>query len=259
MLLKCPLSIPDFFAAFYQHKEDQTLRLSLHDMLIDKEENEIPGFTFFRNAIRGYEEKLSEQPAVSKGDIPFYRENQSRLIGPDLIPFVLSFYQEDSSYQPIGPCVFLSFELDDLIDYCIDENLSIARCKYDAAENTAMLEDKLDREYAKIFFDQEYTGFTADSNFVPLLYKALIEMETPEKTTEQEWRISYLESPEDAEFTCNDGVIESVKHICLPFSAVKQIEIYPDYKENKALYTSIINLLKNVHLSPERLLVGMIE
>lgn len=50
-----------------------------------------------------------------------------------------------------------------------------------------------------------------------------------------------------------------MKAIQVPASYIRQIEFYPDYQQEPALYTALIGALKKVGLVPELLLTGLVE
>lgn len=261
MKLKCVVSLEDFFYANNKCEENSCFKISMSDVLVEKfdSQNEPFGFSILRDAIKNYEEQNPLCPSPSKSAMPFFRENQRRLIGPELIPFSFSFFEENSTFQPHETSVVLTFELEDLIDFCLNENYSLIRCKYNREECHDAFFNEMKREYDKVFFDEENTGFRPDSHFSSILYKALFEC-CPESEKElKEWRISTLVEPADADYIYDKNMIKAVKSIYLPKSYIKQIKLYPDYVKNQGIYTTLIGFLKKNGLVPERLLVGLIE
>lgn len=191
--------------------------------------------------------------------MPFFREHQLRLIGPELVPFSCSLYEESTSFTPAQNDLWISLDSEDLIDLCLGENLSLVCCKYDENEMLETFEPLLKQEYDKILFDEENTGFLPGSRFVSLLYKALFEWRPAVEQPRKEWRITSLNAPEEADYRWNGTTLKPMKAIQVPASYIRQIEIYPDYQQEPALYTALIGALKKVGLVPELLLTGLVE
>ena len=191
--------------------------------------------------------------------MPFFREHQLRLIGPELVPFSCSLYEESTSFTPAQNDLWISLDSEDLIDLCLGENLSLVCCKYDENEMQETFEPLLKQEYDKILFDEENTGFLPGSRFVSLLYKALFEWRPAVEQPRKEWRITSLNTPEDADYRWDGTTLKPMKAIQVPASYIRQIEIYPDYQQEPALYTALIGALKKVGLVPELLLTGLVE
>lgn len=191
--------------------------------------------------------------------MPFFREHQLRLIGPELVPFSCSLYEESTSFTPAKNDLWISLDSEDLIDLCLGENLSLVCCKYDENEMLETFEPLLKQEYDKILFDEENTGFLPGSRFVSLLYKALFEWRPAVEQPRKEWRITSLNTPEDADYRWDGTTLKPMKAIQVPASYIRQIEIYPDYQQEPALYTALIGALKKVGLVPELLLTGLVE
>lgn len=191
--------------------------------------------------------------------MPFFREHQLRLIGPELVPFSCSLYEESTSFTPAQNDLWISLDSEDLIDLCLGENLSLVCCKYDENEMLETFEPLLKQEYDKILFDEENTGFLPGSRFVSLLYKALFEWRPAVEQPRKEWRITSLNTPEEADYRWNGTTLKPMKAIQVPASYIRQIEIYPDYQQEPALYTALIGALKKVGLVPELLLTGLVE
>lgn len=191
--------------------------------------------------------------------MPFFREHQLRLIGPELVPFSCSLYEESTSFTPAQNDLWISLDSEDLIDLCLGENLSLVCCKYDENEMQETFEPLLKQEYDKILFDEENTGFLPGSRFVSLLYKALFEWRPAIEQPRKEWRITSLNTPEEADYRWNGTTLKPMNAIQVPASYIRQIEIYPDYQQEPALYTALIGALKKVGLVPELLLTGLVE
>ena len=177
----------------------------------------------------------------------------------NLVPFSCSLYEESTSFTPAQNDLWISLDSEDLIDLCLGENLSLVCCKYDENEMLETFEPLLKQEYDKILFDEENTGFLPGSRFVSLLYKALFEWRPAVEQPRKEWRITSLNTPEEADYRWNGTTLKPMKAIQVPASYIRQIEIYPDYQQEPALYTALIGALKKVGLVPELLLTGLVE
>lgn len=261
MILKCPISIPAFLSALKQEEGKIFFDLVLTDLLWEHGvlEPEPFGLQLVRKAIGGYEQKLPAPVVSSKVNMPFFRENQLRLIGPELIPFACSLFEETTTYVPSENTLWLYLDSEDLIDWCLGENLSLVHCKYSESEWTASLISQLKQEYNKIFFDDEHTGFLPGSHFVSVLYRALFEGRPDLEQGNKEWRITTLVAPADADYAWNGTSLKPYKTVQIPVDFVRQIEMYPDYRNDPALYTALIGALKKVGLTPESLLIGLME
>ena len=75
----------------------------------------------------------------------------------------------------------------------------------------------------------------------------------------KEWRITTLVAPTDADYAWNGTSLKPYKTVQIPVDFVHQIEMYPDYRNDPALYTALIGALKKVGLIPESLLIGLME
>ena len=175
MILKYPISIPDFLSTCQEMEHKPCFELVLSDLLYEHGvlQPEPFGLQGIRKVIEVYEQSLSLGKSSSKKGMPFFREHQLRLIGPELVPFACSLYEESTSFTPAQNDLWISLDSEDLIDLCLGENLSLVCCKYDENEMQETFEPLLKQEYDKILFDEENTGFLPGSRFVSLLYKAL--------------------------------------------------------------------------------------
>lgn len=261
MILKYPISIPDFLSTCKEMEHKPCFELVLSDLLYEHGvlQPEPFGLQGIRKVIEVYEQSLSVGKSSNKKEMPFFREHQLRLIGPELVPFACSLYEESTSFTPAQNDLWISLDSEDLIDLCLGENLSLVCCKYDENEMLETFEPLLKQEYDKILFDEENTGFLPDSRFVSLLYKALFEWRPAVEQPRKEWRITSLNTPEEADYRWNGTTLKPMKAIQVPASYIRQIEIYPDYQQEPALYTALIGALKKVGLVPELLLTGLVE
>ena len=173
MILKYPISIPDFLSTCQEMEHKPCFELVLSDLLYEHGvlQPEPFGLQGIRKVIEVYEQSLSFEESSSKKEMPFFREHQLRLIGPELVPFSCSLYEESTSFTPAQNDLWISLDSEDLIDLCLGENLSLVCCKYDENEMQETFEPLLKQEYDKILFDEENTGFLPGSRFVSLLYK----------------------------------------------------------------------------------------
>ena len=260
MYLYTHLTLHDFIDALQISGGQRVLSLPLEDGLIAvcRREAEPYGLSLFRQAMREYEAEHHLPTAERKSSMPFFRQHQWRLVGPEWIPFVASFFESRLPFEGDGPMVRLVFDYEALTDYCIGENISLFRCKYDAAQAVTGWKKALAAEYGKVFFDEEHTGFAPDSRFVSLLLQAVLEVRPSEEAERKEWRMVAFRSPEEAEYAWQSGTLRPSTHLSLPADCLIRVE-WPDYVHYPELYTALIGCMKQKGFVPERLLEGLIE
>lgn len=248
--------------SFAEHLGKETFALCLHDFCSCKAQKcETPyGLSLLRKAITQFE--VESKRATSKADMPFFRENQVRLVGPEVALFFYPLYESnftmpEDARLPEEP--FLKVEIDyaGLADYCISNNLNLIRCKYDDGKNLQFLKEKVAGEYDNIFYNRQETGFKPGSRFFSILYNACIEMENPEKAGNPEWRIVAVLSPEDAEYHFENGTLLSTFRLDIPIELIKRIDLPAD--NNRVNYTNLIGLLKKAGIRAEAVMGRMID
>lgn len=258
MILSYYISVETFVHGLQHVREASVIRLQLQDLLL---ENPKPyGFEVLRKAIREYEAERNIFVAESKSEMPFFRQGQRRLIGPEWTPFIASLYEKTAWRTDVAqPCLRLTFDYERLSEFCLNENVFFFRCKYDEQQSLKNLKRSLEREYDKVFFDEENTGFTLDSHFVSLLYNVVLEICPAEETERREWRIALFKTPEETDYRWEAGTLRTYSTLDVPLSCLVGIELMPDYREMPSLYTAIIGLMKQSGLAPEKLLMGLVE
>ena len=94
MILKYPISIPDFLSTCKEMEHKPCFELVLSDLLYEHGvlQPEPFGLQGIRKVIEVYEQSLSLGESSSKKEMPFFREHQLRLIGPELVPFACSLF-----------------------------------------------------------------------------------------------------------------------------------------------------------------------
>ena len=258
MILNHFITIKALLEGLQEAGQTGMLRLPLRDVLM--EEEELPGFSVLRKAISAYEEEQGIAEAQGKSRMPFYRQHQRRLIGPELVPFIASFYETDSAWNDGDvPSVMLSFDYHRLAAHCLSENAFLFRCKYDEAQSVESLKQSLAQEYHKVFFDEENTGFAPDSRFVSLLYNAALEIRPAQEQERKEWRLALFKTPEEADYRWDGQTIRTSAAWDVPLSCLERLTLKPDYRLMPELYTALIGLMKQQGLAPERLLTGLVE
>ena len=102
MILKYSISIPDFLTTCKEMKHKPCFELVLSDLLYEHGvlQPEPFGLQGIRKVIEVYEQSLSLGESSSKKEMPFFREHQLRLIGPELVPFSCSLYEGSTSFTP---------------------------------------------------------------------------------------------------------------------------------------------------------------
>lgn len=166
----------------------------------------------------------------------------------------LSYAQADSH----GPWITLKLDADRLAYHCLSENMFFLRCKYEEERTVQTFVAQLEREYDKFFYDEEHTGFTADSRFFSLLCNAVLEVGLPASAPEKEWRLAVFKSPEEVEYQYVNGKLLPYFEIPIPLNSILNIHL-KDYRTDPFLYGALAGFLKSKGLPPQQYLDGMQE
>ncbi|GGK00377.1 hypothetical protein [Parabacteroides faecis] len=221
------------------------------------------GLSLLRKAIGEYEVQKGIPKEESKQAIPFFREKRRMLIGPEMDLYKLSFY-EDGTFLPGKvkdsglPYLRLSLDYEQLAEHCLFENMFLIRCKYDEGQVFANFVTQMEREYDKFFFDEEHSGFTADSRFFSLLCNACLEVKNPACAPEKEWRLTVLRNPADAGYRYEDGQLRPFVPISLPLNVIRKVTLL-DSETEELNFSALAGFMQQVGLSPERYLEGLLE
>lgn len=258
------ISLECFVKGFGEHSSGLQLSLPAKNLLYaEKKEDYLYGLSLLRKAIALYEEQKQIPSAESKQAIPFFREHRRMLIGPELDLYKLSFY-ENETYEPEWlhatgqPYLKLVFDYEALAEHCLFENMFLVRCKYEEAQTVQTFITQMDREYDKFFFDEEHSGFTADSHFFSLMCNACLEVREPRFATEREWRLAVLRSPSEADYIFDNGCLEPSVAVSLPLASIRRVS-FPDYEKNELNFSALAGFMQRIGLSPERYLEGVLE
>lgn len=252
------------------------------------------GLSLLRKAIAFYEEKKGIPLERSKRDMPFFRTNSRMLVGPEVELYILSFYEnspvgitsggavedsvivkeakiskdiEISNFSSSGaftsdktddPWVTLKVDADKFAYHCLSENLFFIRCKYAEERVVGTFVTQLEREYDKFFYDEEHSGFTADSRFFSMLCNAVLEVGLPASASEKEWRLAVFKSPEEVKYQYTNGKLLPYFEVPVPINCILQIHL-KDYETNPLLYGAFAGFLKSKGLEPQQYLDGMQE
>ena len=206
-----------------------------------------------RRAIQHYEEAHEIPEAQSKQDMPFLREGTRMLIGPEQGTFIASFREEPYPDERSEPSVMLELDYKVLAEYCLFENLSLLSCKYEKDLLVDFLLSQLEREYDKIFFDAEHTGFKSDSRFFSLLRLVCMEGCEPQKAAEKEWRLVTTCPNEEALYRYEAGDLVPYMHVELPMNCVRRITLL-DRSRQPLLFGTLNGFLKSKGLPAAQLL-----
>lgn len=261
MYLYHRISVSDFVNALRKENGSCALFLPWEERVIAecRRSKEPYGLSLLRRAIRTYEQVKGIDEVTGKSQMPFFRQHQWRLVGPEMNVFTLSLYASDFPQRGDEPALCLAFDSQALTEYCIGENVFIYRCKYDESQVLNTWETALETEYDKVFFDAEHTGFAPDSRFVSLLYNAVLDVCPAEEAEREEWRMALFVAPEEVDYVWTEGRLKPTVSLPIPIDCLKEIKLCPDYREQPELYTALIGCMKQRGLAPERLLEGMIE
>ena len=140
-----------------------------------------------------------------------------------------------------------------LAEHCLFENLSLLSCKYEKDLLVDFLLSQLEREYDKIFFDAEHTGFKSDSRFFSLLRLVCMEGSEPQKAAEKEWRLVTTCPNEEALYRYEAGDLVPYMHVELPMNCVRRITLL-DRSRQPLLFGTLNGFLKSKGLPAAQLL-----
>lgn len=244
------------FVDAWEHVQgvESTFRLETVEMMHHVPVAEIDySLWLLRRAIQAYETVHEIPEAQSKRDMPFLRENTRMLIGPEQGTFIASFREEPYPDERSEPSVLLELDYKALAEHCLFENLSLLSCKYDKDAFIAFLLPQLEREYDKVFFDAEHTGFKSDSRFFTLLRLVCLEGCEPQKAAEKEWRLVTTCPNEEALYRYESGDLIPYRHVELPVSCVRRISLL-DQPRQPLLFGTLNGFLKSKELPAAQLL-----
>ena len=255
MKLYYKMTLKAFVEAFEEVQGmESTFRLKVVELMHQVPEAEIDySLWLLRRAIQAYETAHEIPDAQSKRDMPFLREGTRMLIGPEQGTFIASFREEPYPDERSEPAVMLELDYKALAEHCLFENLSLLSCKYEKDAFVAFLLPQLEREYDKVFFDAEHTGFTADSRFFTLLRLVCLEGCEPQKAAEKEWRLVTTCPNEEALYRYESGDLVPFRYVELPVSCVQRITLL-DRSRQPLLFGTLNGFLKRRGLSAAQLL-----
>lgn len=225
------ISLQSFVEGCTEVAGEPTLILQAENLLYSVPAEEYHyGLSLLRKAIGAYETQKGIPAEESKQAIPFFREKRRMLIGPEMELYTFSFYENETILpekvtSSALPYLRLSFDYEQLAEHCLFENMFLIRCKYDADQVTDNFISQMDREYDKFFFDEEHSGFTADSRFFSLLCNACLEVKEPLHAPEKEWRLAILRSPADADYRYENGQLLPSVPISFPLNILRKITL----------------------------------
>lgn len=256
MKIYYPISLKLFAKGMLNASGNRNFSLQLNNLLAGKNRAEYNyGLSMLRLAIISFEQKNGVPESRSKARIPFFRENMSQLVGPEMNIYSASLFESHEACLQREPELILAFNYEELGEHCILENLFLTRCKYDMEQAVSVFEKQLEREYEKFFYNEEYTGFASDSQFFSMLCNACLEIRKYKFADQKEWCVASLVMPENADYRYRNGQLESFVSTPVPFQAIERINM-PDYRQRRDEYTALIGLLKQQGLNPEGLLEG---
>ena len=220
-------------------------------------ENEEPyGLQLFREAIQRYESQKGIDPAKSKRDFPFFRQNSRWLIGPEMSYYFAPFFGHQLQNVPKDQPMVLAVDYERLVGHCLEENLALVHCKYDRDETIDSFVASLDKEYGKFFFENDHVGFSASSQLFTLLSDAWLKSCEPTHASDDEWRLSVLRAPDEVDYTASDHSLITTAKVTVPLDGIAAIAL-ADHERHPLLFGTIAGLLTKAGLQPERLLYGM--
>lgn len=263
MYLYSYVSVKSFVEGSKMSETPQVLTFRVPNLMYAVPEEEIGyGLSLLRKSISQYEGTAHILPANSKRKMPFFRNKRKMLIGPEMEMYSWSFYESaeipHNLKDETEPVLCLSFDYKALGEYCLSENLYLLRCKYDEEKNLQTFAGQMEREYPKFFYDEEHTGFTADSRLFSMLCNACLEVREPRFASEQEWRVVRFCHPADASYTYCKGSLRPNVPVMIPLSCIDKVSLL-NPEDNKDTYSALAGFLQQIGLAPERYLDGLIE
>lgn len=254
-LLYVYLPLEKFFACLARTGEEGTLRLELTRLahLVPERDYQY-GLDVLREAIGRYESLRGIPPEASKRAMPFFRDHSRQLVGPELGMYVLPLF-ENPGYAPEAdePVVRVALDYELLADYCLSNDYSLFRRKYDRALCLDHFLKRLAREYDKVFFDEEHTGFAADSRFFSLLANACLEVADPAGAAWREWRLVAFRRPEEVAYRYERAMIWPYVELPLPVACLRGVCLLEGERQ-PLLRGTLVGFLRRAGLPAEQLL-----
>lgn len=211
--------------------------------------------SLFREAIGRYEASHGIPPERSKRQMPFFRQGTRMLVGPELGMYVvrLGDSPESAPYggDPAEPSLLLELDYSELGEHCLLENLALERREMAREPNILALERALEDEYEKFFFNEEHTGFKADSKLFSLLRTACSRMAPA--GTGGEWLLSATGFTEDADYRYVGKDLIPSLDLALPLACLVRVYL-PEREKHPLLFGTLNGFLKSKGLPAERLL-----
>lgn len=265
MELYAYISLQCFVEGCDRHSSEQQLTLTAGNLFYTIPRHDFYyGLSLLRNAIGIYETQKHIPLSQSKQRVYFFRQGKWKLVGPEMDIYMLSLY-ENEAYIPEWlpythePYLKLAFDYETLAEHCLLENMFLVRCKYDEKQITQTFADQMEREYDKFFFDEEHTGFTADSRFFSLMCNACLEVKEPRLAAEKEWRLAVLRNSSDVDYRYADGRLEPTVPLSLPLASIRKVTLFDRGDDNELNLSALADFMQCLGLPPERYLDGMIE
>ena len=256
MVLNCRISLHTFVEAFKQTAGiNSTITLPAIGMMHSVPQEEVDyGLSVLRESILAFERAKGVPVERSKAEMPFFRQDTRMLVGPEVEMFILPLYEQMVERPLDGePTLIVSLDYKKLGEQCLFENYSLIACKSEKESFVRHYMAQLETEYDKFFYDEENTGFTADSRFFSLMCNACLEIKRQQPGEQKEWRLAALRFPEEASFRLDQDKLISYLPIELPVTCVKQIYL-EDYKKQPLLYGTLNGFLKSKGLPAEQFL-----
>lgn len=255
------LTIETFFRILKQSKNSEYYILpAMNLMHLLSEEEYMYGLSLLREAFILYEKENNIYEVESKSSMPFFRENSRVLVGPEVGLFIIPLFgskeSKESSLSIKDQTVSITWDYNKLAEHCLLENIFLVKGKYEKEQVIENFRKQLEVEYDKIFFNEEYTGFTSDSRFFSMLCNACLEVIKPCKKTENEWRIVMIKSLSEADFSYQSDQLFPFVSIEIPKDCLKEIKLL-EYEKDPLLYGTFAGFLKSEGLEPSVYLCGM--
>ena len=220
-------------------------------------ENEEPyGIKLFREAIGLYEKQRGIDPTESKRAFPFFRQNSRWLVGPEMSYYYLTFFEHQLVKPPEDKQIILAVDYERLVAYCLEENMTLVRCKYDHDQMVTSFVTALEKEYDKFVIENDQVGFSATSQLFTLLSDSWLKCHESSSASDDEWRMAQMLASDEVDYVASDDSLVTTASISIPLDCIAAIAL-ADHERHPLLYGTVMGLLRKLALQPERLLYGM--
>lgn len=250
-------TLESFFKMLSGAGESGFLGMELSNYMYSKDASGEPyGLSILRKAIGMYELNHQIPAESSKVEVPFFRNDRRMLVGPEQEMYIYPLTEcQDSmpwwkaaAKSTVQVAIGLDYKA--LVEYCMNNNKFLLKCKYDDAAVMDVFVKQFESEYDTFDFDEEHSRFSIRTKFFSMMYNACLEVKDPALSDEREWRIASFVSPQEADYVFKNGLIEPIEILKLPSSVLKSICIRAN-ERFELIISGILGLLEKEGFDPE--------